>query len=661
MRVTHQMIIDRTISSLSNNITRLMNIERMLATGKQINVPSDNPIGSQHVMNYKTRIGQIQQYQTNITQGISRLSTYESGLADLKNFNDTALEIAISMGNDTFDETARLGAAQEVESLMEQILQIGNMQRDGRYMFSGHETRLKPLIRSANGVEYMGDTGLVDIEVDVNSRIKSNLIGQNVFLKQLSTIGEGADLHTGVVGTTLLADLNMGGGIDLISGANPGEFTITDNNLNSTITINLNNDPAGNPAPPPVDVDEIVNRINGQLGLAGSTLQVTIPDTGARLQWDTTVPATNSITADTPLANLNGGRGVDISSGEFRVRDATSTTVLDIDISSAETVDDVITTVQAALDATFGAGVVTFGLNADNNGFAFDDTTGGTLDLLVEEMPGLDSTTASDLGIVGTIDPLLTGRDLEPQPDFDVADIGLQTTIADLGLDGEVRADRMGDDIIPQLTGTTLLSTLNAKAGFNMGSIKISQGSLTRTLDLSDSALPPNPTINDLINAINTTGLDITASINEAGTGIQIVSDDPTRTLIVENVDTNDRTASMLGIIGAPDVLSTMMLLETSLRNNDSELARQLVGNLEDNIQHLLSVRAEVGTRVIRLETTQYRHEETEINLKKLLSEVEDADITTLVAELANQENLYQASLLASSKVIQPSLLDFLR
>jgi flagellar hook-associated protein 3 FlgL len=43
------------------------------------------------------------------------------------------------------------------------------------------------------------------------------------------------------------------------------------------------------------------------------------------------------------------------------------------------------------------------------------------------------------------------------------------------------------------------------------------------------------------------------------------------------------------------------------------------------------------------------------------LSEEEDADMTKLITELATHENAYQAALLSAGKIIQPSLLDFMR
>ena len=60
------------------------------------------------------------------------------------------------------------------------------------------------------------------------------------------------------------------------------------------------------------------------------------------------------------------------------------------------------------------------------------------------------------------------------------------------------------------------------------------------------------------------------------------------------------------------------------------------------------------------MESTQSRLSDMSYTYKSLLSEVEDADLTQLVTDLAMQETSYQAALIASSKIVQPTLLDFL-
>jgi len=42
-------------------------------------------------------------------------------------------------------------------------------------------------------------------------------------------------------------------------------------------------------------------------------------------------------------------------------------------------------------------------------------------------------------------------------------------------------------------------------------------------------------------------------------------------------------------------------------------------------------------------------------------TDTEDADMIKTVTDLASQEAAYQASLAASARIIQPSLIDFLR
>jgi flagellar hook-associated protein 3 FlgL len=49
------------------------------------------------------------------------------------------------------------------------------------------------------------------------------------------------------------------------------------------------------------------------------------------------------------------------------------------------------------------------------------------------------------------------------------------------------------------------------------------------------------------------------------------------------------------------------------------------------------------------------------ISLKGQLSEVEDIDLPQTIMDVKLQETAYQAALAASARVIQPSLMDFLR
>ena len=641
MRVTTNMIYDRTTFNLSRNIERFMQVESMVSSGRRINTPSDDPVGTHHDLKYRARLSEIEQYLSNISQGTGGLATYESGLGDLKDLYSTAKEIALMMANDTYDEVAREAAAKEVESLFQQVMKLANDDVEGRYLYAGHKTRTKPMEAFANGIVYRGDGGMIDLEVDTSSRITSNLIGQDVFLKQLSTLGEKADLHAGLTGATLVTDLNLGAGIDL----SVGTFEVYDANRNSTYTIDVSG---------AITVDDVINAINTQLG-AGANLSVRLADTGAALQWEPVSGGINSITVDTPLSNLNGGTGVDQEHGKFEIHNGDSSISVQVNISGAAHMGDVITAINDALTAA-GVTGVTAGLNADGNGLGLSDANIPPLGLMIDEI-SMESTTAADLGILGGINPALEGADLNPKAEFVIRDIGAQTTAKDLGIARTVTASAVGDSIRPRLTLTTTLASLSNGSGFGLGEIRISQGDRVAVIDLGNSTLT---TVEDALDAINSCGLEITASINAAGTGIQIESTAGDRTLIIENND-GSKSADALGVRGSSDMLGSLMLLVTALHDNDRELAEQLVGNLDLAMNKLLNARADIGSRMIRMQTTQNRLEGSRLTVTRLLSDVEDADMTAVVSELARQENLYQAALMASSKIMQQSLVDLLR
>jgi flagellar hook-associated protein 3 FlgL len=76
------------------------------------------------------------------------------------------------------------------------------------------------------------------------------------------------------------------------------------------------------------------------------------------------------------------------------------------------------------------------------------------------------------------------------------------------------------------------------------------------------------------------------------------------------------------------------------------------------NIQNRLS---EVGARQHRTETMQNRADDNAMTIQSNLSTIENVDIAQTIVNLNLQQTAYQAALSATAKVIQPSLVDFLK
>jgi flagellar hook-associated protein 3 FlgL len=92
-----------------------------------------------------------------------------------------------------------------------------------------------------------------------------------------------------------------------------------------------------------------------------------------------------------------------------------------------------------------------------------------------------------------------------------------------------------------------------------------------------------------------------------------------------------------------------------------SEIGRVYIKQLQQAQNHLLTQVAEVGGRSRRLELLEIRYAQDEINYTQMMSDAEDVDFAEVIMNQKMSEAVYQAALSAGARVIQPTLMDFLR
>ena len=100
--------------------------------------------------------------------------------------------------------------------------------------------------------------------------------------------------------------------------------------------------------------------------------------------------------------------------------------------------------------------------------------------------------------------------------------------------------------------------------------------------------------------------------------------------------------------------------LEDGSATMHGRLTTGLAG-LDKAIDRVISLLGGIGARTNRLETVKSSAEGQLISLANSLSEVEDIDLPKTIVDLQMQEVAYKAALGATARVVQPSLLDFLR
>lgn len=109
------------------------------------------------------------------------------------------------------------------------------------------------------------------------------------------------------------------------------------------------------------------------------------------------------------------------------------------------------------------------------------------------------------------------------------------------------------------------------------------------------------------------------------------------------------------------NVFKVLKDLEVSLRTNDKEGVQESLNFLDQAISQVILARSQVGSRISTINNTQDTLQKATVDSKITASQLEDADVFQVVSDINKAETALKATLETSGKMIQPSLLDFLR
>ncbi|HZG78002.1 MAG TPA: flagellar hook-associated protein FlgL [Paenibacillus sp.] len=127
-------------------------------------------------------------------------------------------------------------------------------------------------------------------------------------------------------------------------------------------------------------------------------------------------------------------------------------------------------------------------------------------------------------------------------------------------------------------------------------------------------------------------------------------------------IPVNVSARNAFGQPGSPNnIFVALKELSDNLKNGNIAGVSNSVGKLDERMDAFLAVRADIGAKTNRIELAEDRLKDININLSSLKSKTEDADMAAVIMNLKMDENVYQASLSAGSRLIQPSLIDFIR
>jgi flagellar hook-associated protein 3 FlgL len=109
------------------------------------------------------------------------------------------------------------------------------------------------------------------------------------------------------------------------------------------------------------------------------------------------------------------------------------------------------------------------------------------------------------------------------------------------------------------------------------------------------------------------------------------------------------------------NVFKVLKGLEISLKTGDKVGVQESLDLIDQSISQVVLARAELGSRVGTLNSTTESLQKAVVDNKGLASQMEDSDVFQLVSDINKTESALKATMETSSKMVEKSLLDFLR
>lgn len=109
------------------------------------------------------------------------------------------------------------------------------------------------------------------------------------------------------------------------------------------------------------------------------------------------------------------------------------------------------------------------------------------------------------------------------------------------------------------------------------------------------------------------------------------------------------------------NVFDEIQNFRISLLTGDTEGIRSSLERFDRMHSGLIAMRAKIGSRVQGLQSIAQSQERHNIVNAQLSSALEDADMAQVVSDLAKEETVFRSSLASSQRLIQPTLMDFLK
>jgi flagellar hook-associated protein 3 FlgL len=183
MRVDPNMVPDM-LAAIQQSEATLSTALQQVATGKSVNVPSDNPTAAAEMVQNTIETASVDQYTQNVSGVLSTVQSADSALSSVVSSLTQAVSLGTEGANGTNSAANQQQIAVQVQGILSSVLSQANSSYQGAYLFAGTASTTEPYTAdpsSPSGYTYNGNNDVNSVQVGDKLSVQVNLPGSQIF------------------------------------------------------------------------------------------------------------------------------------------------------------------------------------------------------------------------------------------------------------------------------------------------------------------------------------------------------------------------------------------------------------------------------------------------------------------------------------------------
>jgi flagellar hook-associated protein 3 FlgL len=374
-----------------------------------------------------------------------------------------------------------------------------------------------------------------------------------------------------------------------------------------------------------------------------------------------------------------------------------------------DTLEDIPEVVSSGFDIdNWKSGTVSFSVNGENSIDLTVNSSDSDIDDVVKDLNSQiqeNETLKDKINVVKTNDGNIKFLAINSSDD-----IKLTTNISDMGR----KLSSNDDDILEVVSnGFEVKNWENSTVSFSVNggekvdlNLKSSYSDIDDVVEDLNSKIQNNGTLKDKINVIKTNDGNIKFLATNSSDDIKLTTDisdmsdvsgKQLSSMDMENISSKKTIEVSQGVVLEYNATATEVLNygdgeddnvldlmdrivhhmagqvesgtdsdgNTVWEYDEDAALEKLTGEDLDSIdaasKQVIKIRSEIGAKGNRMEDLSDQNSAADLNLTEVLSDIEDIDVTKKTIELSTMITVYQSCLQAGAKIMQPTLMDYIR